>query len=99
MVDVTKMENVVAEDMLEANLLRSIIKRDFLLEHQQLCGKGIFELKSLNFILSYPLEGIFEYLFMFWLQTSASQVDPKFKTVRQRVGKNNSIDYKNILLL
>ena len=49
MVDVTKMENVVAEDMLEANLLRSIIKRDFLLEHQQLCGKGIFELKSLNY--------------------------------------------------
>ena len=38
------MENVAAEDMLEANLLRSIIKRDFLLEHQQLCGKGIFKL-------------------------------------------------------
>ena len=38
--DVIKVENVAVEVMLEVNLLRNIIKRDFLLEHQQLHGKG-----------------------------------------------------------
>ena len=32
------------------------------------------------------------------VQTSASQAGPKFKTVRQRVWKNNSGDFKKIWL-
>ena len=41
-------ENVDVEVMLEANLLRSIIKRDFLLELQQQCGRGI-SIKLFNY--------------------------------------------------
>lgn len=38
--DVTKVENVAVEVMLEENLLRNITKMDFSLELQQLHGKG-----------------------------------------------------------
>ena len=48
MVDVTKVENVAVEVTLEANLLRSIIKMDFLLELQQPPGKGIFLRYTMN---------------------------------------------------
>ena len=57
--------------------------------------------ENLEIILSYPLAGLFEYIFVYVLtaKTSASQAGPEFKTVRQRVWKNNSRDLKKIWLL
>ena len=42
---------------------------------------------------------IWRFVYVLAAQTSAGQACPKFKTVRQRVWKNNSRDFKKIWLL
>ena len=52
---------------------------------------------NLRFILLYPLAGLFEYLFLCLLHRHLPAKQAlKFKTVRQRVWKNNSRDFKKI---
>ena len=50
--------------------------------------KVAYLIKNLRIILSYPLAGLFEYLYNVYVlaaQTSALHSSPKFKTVHQRV--------------